>query len=93
MGKPELNKQIIGAMPTWGGNFDSDVGCNHNNVANKIDSTIDSKDVTINKLNQMDVSHAKPSSKNPGVDKSFLAKSAPSMDTTGHGKLTRSCQD
>src|SRR5229473_2537817 len=46
MGKPELNKQIIGAMPTWGGNFDSTVGCNHDTMADKVDQKIDIKAVS-----------------------------------------------
>ena len=94
MGKPELNKQIIGAMPTWGGNFDSTVGCNHDTMADKVDQKIDSKEITLNTMSKMDASHAKPSSCNPGVDKGFInGKSAPQMDTTGHGKLTRSLKD
>ena len=94
MGRPELDPQIMGTMKTWGGNYDSTVGDNHNGVADKIDQKIDGKDVTLNVMSKMDASHAKPSSDNPGVDKSFIdGKSKPLMDTTGHGRLTRSLQD
>lgn len=93
MGKPELSKTIMGTMGTWGGNYNSNVGCSHDTGSDKVDQKIDSKEVTLNKMSQMDASHAKPGSMNPGVDKGFLGKANPVMDTTGHGKLTRNCKD
>lgn len=93
MGRPELDKRITNSMKGWGAGYDSTVGCSHDTMADTIDSIIDSKSVTLNSMDKMDASHAKPSSKNPGVDRGFLAKANPQMDTTGHGKLSRSCQD
>jgi hypothetical protein len=90
MGKPELDKQIMGTMKTWGGNYDSTVGDNHDTCSDKIDKQIDGKDVTLNVMSKMDAPHPKPASDNPGVDKAFWAKGDPQMDTTGHGKLTMS---
>ncbi len=86
-----LDNRITGGMKTWGGNYNSDVGCSHNPVADKINSKLTNKEQMGN--HALDVNMAKPSSKNPGVDKAFLAKGNPQMDTTGHGKLTRSCCD
>jgi len=93
MGRPELDNRIMKQMGSWGNNFNSMEGCDHNSEADKIDKKIDGKDITLNKMNLMDASHAKPSSDNPGVDKSFWAKADPQTDTTGHGKLTRSLKD
>lgn len=93
MGKPELSSVIMGQMDKWGGDFQSNAGCDHNSVADKKDSVITSKEQTLNIGTKMDASHAKPNSMNPGVDKSFLAKASPLMDTTGHGKLSRSLKD
>ena len=93
MGPIKLDSKITGQMKTWGGNYDSDEGCNHNGVADKISQEIDSKSVTLNTMSKMDASHAKPSSDNPGFDKGFWAKADPSSDTTGHGKLTRKLKD
>lgn len=88
MGPIKLDKKIMGTMKTWGGNYDSDEGDSHDTSSDKIDKKIDGKDVTENVMSQMDASHAKPDSCNPGFDKAFWAKADPSMDTTGHGKLT-----
>ncbi len=93
MGKIELNKQIIGSMGTWGGNYSSTVGCSHDTMADHIDQEIENEDITLNKMSKMDASHAKTASKNPGFDKGFWAKANPLMDTTGNGKLTRSLKD
>jgi len=89
MGPIKLDNTIMGTMKGWGNNFDSTVGCNHDTDDDKIDQKIDSKSITLNKMSEMDASHAKPSSCNPGIDKGFWAKADPQMDTTGHGKLTR----
>ena len=92
MGRPELSDVIMGTMKTWGGNYDSKVGCNHNGVADKVDQKIDSKSVTLN--TEMDPNRAKPSNKNSGVDRGFvMGKCSPVMETTGHEKLTRSLKD
>jgi hypothetical protein len=92
MGPIKLDKTIMGTMKTWGGNYDSTVGNNHCGVADKIDQKIDSKSVTLN--TEMDPNRAKPSNMNPGNDRGFvMGKGSPVMDTTGHGKLTKSLQD
>lgn len=93
MGPIKLDSKIMGQMEKWGGNYDSTEGCNHNSVADKKTAEIESKNVTLNIPSKMDASHAKPSSDNPGFDKSFWAKADPLMDTTGHGKLTRKLKD
>ena len=93
MGPIKLDPQIMNTMEKWGGNYQSTVGDNHNGVADKIDSKIDSKDITLNKMSEMDASHAKPSADNPGFDRGFWAKADPLQDTTGHGKLTRKLKD
>lgn len=93
MGPIKLDKRIMDTMGSWGNNFDSDVGDNHNTMADKIDKEIDGIDVTLNVMSKMDASHPKTSAENPKVDMGFLAKAKPLMDTTGHGKLTRSLQD
>ena len=87
-----LDNRIIGGMKTWGGNYDSNTGGNHNTSADKRDPKITNKEQMGNPK-ELDPMMAKPSNKNPGVDKAFLAKGNPQMDTTGHGKLTRSCCD
>lgn len=91
MGKPELDSRITGQMKTVGGNYNSMEGCSHNSKADKVSAKITSKSVTLN--TNMDPNEAKPSSDNPGVDRAFLAKGNPQMDTTGHGKLTRGTCD
>lgn len=91
MGPIKLDKQITGAMKTWGGNFDSNVGCSHNSEADTTTSKITSKKVTLN--TEMDPNMAKPKSMNPGVDKAFWGKAEPQSDTTGHGKLTKESHD
>lgn len=93
MGPIKLDPQIMNTMETWGNNYDSSVGNKHNKVADKIDPQINSKDITLNVMSKMDASHAKPSSEDPGVDMGFMNKGNPLMDTTGHGKLTRSLKD
>lgn len=93
MGPIVLDPKIMNTMDKWGGNYDSPVGDNHNGVADKINQKIDGKDVTLNIMSQMDADHGKPNNMNPGVDNGFLAKAKPLMDTTGHGKLTRSLKD
>lgn len=92
MGPIKLDPKIMGTMKTWGGNYDSTVGDNHCGVADKVDQAIDSKEITLN--HNMDPNRAKPSSKNPGVDRGFVfGKGSPQTDTQGHGKLTRSLKD
>jgi hypothetical protein len=94
MGPIKLDPKIVGQMKVWGGNYNSTVGDNHCTVADKVDQQIDSKQVTLNIMSKMDASHAKPSNMNPGVDRGFvIGKGSPVMDTTGHGKLTKSLQD
>lgn len=93
MGKPDLDPRIMNTMERWGGNYDSDVGCSHNGVADKKTDEIESKNVTLNIMSKMDASHAKPSSKNPGFDGGFWAKAKPQMDTVGEGLLTRKLKD
>lgn len=91
MGKIELSQTIMGQMKTWGGNVE-DNKSSHNGVADKVSSVITNTEQMGNPktLNQ---NMAKPADKNPGVDRAFLAKGNPTMDVTGHGKLTRSCKD
>ena len=92
MGPIVLDKQIIGGRKSWGWNWDSTTGDNHCGVADKVDQAIDSKSITLNR--DMDPNRAKPSSKNPGVDRGFVfGKGSPQTDTQGHGKLTRSLKD
>lgn len=91
MNKISLDPKIMDTMKSWGGNYDSDTGQNHNGVADKISKEIDSKDVTLNIMSEMDAPH--PKTKNPGVDKAFWAKADPLSDTTGHGTLTRKLKD
>lgn len=93
MGPIKLDSKIMKQGSSWGYNYDSTDGCGHNSTADKKDSTLTSKEITLNTMSKMDAERAKPGSKNPGVDKSFLAKGEPSMDTTGHGKLTRKLKD
>lgn len=93
MGPIKLDPMIMNQMEKWGGDYESNTGCNHNKVADVHDSEIESKTVTLNQMSKMDASHAKPASKNPGVDMGFLNKANPSKDTTGHGTLTRKCKD
>jgi len=93
MGPIKLDPKITGQMKKWGGNYDSTEGDSHNTVADKKDSKLTSKNVTLNIMSEMDASHAKPSSDNPGFDKGFWGKAVPQDDTTGHGKLTRKLKD
>lgn len=94
MGPIKLDPKIMNQGKAWGYNWDNTDGDNHNGVADKIDDTIDGKDVTINVMSKMDASHSKPKGKNPGVDKHFLDElSKPQMDTVGEGKLSRSLKD
>lgn len=93
MNKITLDNRIMGGMPkSPGANYESTNGCNHNGVADTIDSKIDSKSITLNS-GDLNPNRAKPNSMNPSKDMGFLNKGDPSMDTTNHGKLTRSCQD
>lgn len=93
MGPIKLDSKIMSQGKSWGYNYDSTEGDNHNKVADKKTDQIESKNVTLNIPSKMDASHAKPSSDNPGFDKGFWAKADPLMDTTGHGKLTRKLKD
>lgn len=93
MGPIKLDPQIMNTMKTWGNNYNSKVGDDHDTCSDKVDKTIESKDVTINVMSKMDASHAKPDSMNPGVDKSFLAKAKPQTGTVGEGLLTRKLRD
>ena len=78
------------SMRSWG--YLAPGGDNHCTEADKVDGEITGKD-TMGNHGNLDPNRAKPNSLNPGVDNSFLAKAKPSMDTTGHGKLTRSLRD
>lgn len=93
MGPIKLDPRIMSTMKTWGGNYDSATGNSHNTEADVHDASIESKSVTLNIMSKMDASHAKPSNMNPGCDMGFLNKAKPQMDTTGHGKLSRSLKD
>ena len=93
MGKPELDKVIMGQGSSWGYNFNSLEGCSHNSSDDKVDDKIDGTDVTLNTMSKMDAPHPKPGSDNPGFDKGFWAKAKPQMDTVGEGMLTRKLQD
>ena len=93
MGPIKLDPAIMKTMETWGGNYDSTVGCSDDTSDNKVDSKIAGKDVTINKMSQMDAPHPKSSSDNPGFDKGFWAKASPQKDTVGEGLLTRKLKD
>ncbi len=93
MGPIKLDPRIMKTMQSWGNNFDSTVGDNHNTMADKLDDQIENKDITLNVMSKMDAPHPKTSAENPKVDMGFLNKAKPLMDTTGHGKLTRSLQD
>lgn len=93
MGPIKLDSKIMSQGKAWGYNYDSDEGCGHDPADDKVDSKITAKDITLNKMSKMDASHAKPSSDNPGFDKSFWGKAEPPADTTGHGKLTRKLKD
>lgn len=91
MGKIKLDQKIMGQMKTWGGNYDSMEGCSQEPGTKELSKKITSKSVTLNTA--MDPNEAKPKGQNPGVDKAFLAKGEPQMDTQGHGRLTRSKSD
>jgi hypothetical protein len=91
MGKPELDQLIIKQSNAWGENYNSEAGCDHNSEADKIDSKVNGKDVTINIMSKMDSPH--PKTDNPGVDKAFWAKANPTTDTVEGFKLTRSLKD
>ncbi len=91
MGPIKLDKTITGQMKKWGGDFESNIGCNHDTDDDKIDKMIDSKKITLNV--DLDPNRAKPNSLNPGFDKSFWSKAKPLEDTTGHGRLTKALKD
>lgn len=93
MGKIQLNKMIMNSMDKWGANFDSDYGDQHNPMADKLSPKINSKDVTLNKMSDMDSPVPKPKNMNPGIDMGFLNKGNPIKGTVGEGLLTRKCQD
>jgi hypothetical protein len=92
MGNPELDKRIVGSMGPQGWNHDSDVGQSSAGVKNRKNFDSDMQPSMVNPKN-LDPNMAKPSTQNPGVDKSFWNKGNAQMDTTGHGKLTRGCED
>lgn len=93
MGPIKLDSKITGQMKTWGSNYNSMEGCNHDAMADKLSPKINSKDVTLNVMSEMDASHAKPNSMNPGCDQTFWSKGNPQMGTVGEGKLSRSKTD
>lgn len=85
-----LDPKIVNTMKTWGGDYNSNVGCSHNTEADKISKQlVGNVDINFD----LDPDKSKPSNMNPGVDKGFLGKGKPQADTTGHGTLTRSCRD
>ena len=93
MGRPELDPTIMKQGSSWGYNYNSTEGCNHDTADDKVDKTIDGIQVTLNTPSKMDAPHPKPGSENPGFDKTFWAKAKPQMDTVGEGLLTRKLKD
>lgn len=93
MGPIKLDPVIMKQGSSWGYNYESMEGCGHDPADDKVTPEIAGKDVTINRMSKMDVSHAKPDAKNPGFDKGFWAKAKPQMDTVGEGLLTRKLKD
>jgi hypothetical protein len=83
-----MDKRIVGSMGPQGWNYDSDVGCSHNTGSDKRNPKVMPG---MDKETALDVNMS--GGPNPGVDRAFLAKGNPTMDTTGWGKLTRSCED
>lgn len=91
MGPIKLDPKIMKTMKSWGDNYNSLEGCGHDSDDDKLDSEINSKDITLNIPSKMDAVH--PKTNNPGVDMGFWAKAKPLSDTTGHGTLTRKLKD
>lgn len=75
--------------PGW--NYDSEVGCS--SPADPKLSPKLSADDAMGNPKDLDPNKPKPSSQNPGKDMGFWGKANPQTDTTGWGKLTRSCCD